>query len=328
MVNKEIIVSDIQKSLNNSVCEDAGIIPVSIEVGIIEIGAMNPDLVIIRHNEDNSAEKISNLLECPVINAGEGVNEHPTQALLDAFTILSHKKTLKDLTVSICGDLEHSRVARSNYYLLTKMGSSVRFVYPKYFEPSDLNKYKVETFNDLNKGIESLAKARKVNLKDLVDKTNKNPANKNLGVKKIDTDTDVKTEEVISEVKDKKGKGSGSKDACYHKVKSRYSVWPSAYASGALVKCRKVGAANWGNSKKEEFEIEAVDGKFMPSNPKFRGAGNIKNYDPKEPNGPASNNLINTFTQTGRKFGDYVSDKIEKSIDTALKYLSKPMPCP
>lgn len=117
------------------------------------IGAMNPDLVIIRHNEDNSAEKISNLLDCPVINAGEGVNEHPTQALLDAFTILSHKKTLKDLTVSICGDLEHSRVARSNYYLLTKMGSSVRFVYPKYFEPSDLNKYKVETFNDLNKGI-------------------------------------------------------------------------------------------------------------------------------------------------------------------------------
>ena len=56
----------------------------------------------------------------------------------------------------------------------------------------------------------------------------------------------------ISEAKDKKGKGSGSKDACYHKVKSRYSVWPSAYASGALVKCRKVGAANWGNSTKKE----------------------------------------------------------------------------
>ena len=64
----------------------------------------------------------------------------------------------------------------------------------------------------------------------------------------------MKKEEVVAEAKDKKGKGSGSKDACYHKVKSRYSVWPSAYASGALVKCRKVGAANWGNSsKKEEF---------------------------------------------------------------------------
>ena len=61
----------------------------------------------------------------------------------------------------------------------------------------------------------------------------------------------------LTEVKDKKGKGSGTKDACYHKVKSRYSVWPSAYASGALVKCRKVGAANWGNSRKEEVEYEA-----------------------------------------------------------------------
>jgi len=59
-------------------------------------------------------------------------------------------------------------------------------------------------------------------------------------------------EETFNEAEDKKGKGSGSKDACYHKVKSRYSVWPSAYASGALVKCRKVGAANWGNSTKKE----------------------------------------------------------------------------
>ena len=117
------------------------------------IGAMSPDLVVIRHGEDNSAEEISKLLECPVVNAGEGINEHPTQALLDAFTILDHKKTLKDLIVSICGDLEHSRVARSNYYLLTKMGSKVRFVYPKYFEPKDLQKYKVETFNNLLDGI-------------------------------------------------------------------------------------------------------------------------------------------------------------------------------
>ena len=64
----------------------------------------------------------------------------------------------------------------------------------------------------------------------------------------------------MTEVKDRKGKGSGTKDACYHKVKSRYSVWPSAYASGALVKCRKVGAANWGNSsKKEEVEVSGVN---------------------------------------------------------------------
>jgi hypothetical protein len=69
----------------------------------------------------------------------------------------------------------------------------------------------------------------------------------------VKTDRKVRKEEVeITEAKDKKGKGSGTKDACYHKVKSRYSVWPSAYASGALVKCRKVGAANWGN-KSEEY---------------------------------------------------------------------------
>ena len=66
-------------------------------------------------------------------------------------------------------------------------------------------------------------------------------------------ENEEKNAEVFSEAKDKKGKGSGTKDACYHKVKSRYSVWPSAYASGALVKCRKVGAANWGNSRKESF---------------------------------------------------------------------------
>jgi hypothetical protein len=66
-----------------------------------------------------------------------------------------------------------------------------------------------------------------------------------------------------AKAKDKKGKGSGSKDACYHKVKSRYSVWPSAYGSGALVKCREVGAANWGNSKKEEFEGNKSYNDFM-----------------------------------------------------------------
>ena len=72
---------------------------------------------------------------------------------------------------------------------------------------------------------------------------------------KTDSPRKMKKEELeLIQEKDKKGKGSGTKDACYHKVKSRYSVWPSAYASGALVKCRKVGAANWGNStKKEEF---------------------------------------------------------------------------
>ena len=71
----------------------------------------------------------------------------------------------------------------------------------------------------------------------------------------VKTDRKTRKEEMeVAEAKDKKGKGSGTKDACYHKVKSRYSVWPSAYASGALVKCRKVGAANWGN-KSESYEF-------------------------------------------------------------------------
>ena len=75
----------------------------------------------------------------------------------------------------------------------------------------------------------------------------------------IDPKKKMKEAMEVNEAKDKKGKGSGTKDACYHKVKSRYSVWPSAYASGALVKCRKVGAANWGNStKKEETEINPI----------------------------------------------------------------------
>ena len=77
----------------------------------------------------------------------------------------------------------------------------------------------------------------------------------------VENNVEVGDEIVLGEAKDKKGKGSGTKDACYHKVKSRYSVWPSAYASGALVKCRKVGAANWGNStKKEEYNLEEKKG--------------------------------------------------------------------
>jgi len=117
------------------------------------LGAMNPDLVVIRHGIDNATKQISEILSCPVINAGEGINEHPTQALLDAYTIINNERNLENITVAICGDLEHSRVARSNYYLLKKMKSNVRFVYPEFFKPKDLDKYDVETFTNLEKGI-------------------------------------------------------------------------------------------------------------------------------------------------------------------------------
>ena len=102
----------------------------------------------------------------------------------------------------------------------------------------------------------------KKHLKDKVDecwKTHKKVGMKKKGGKMV-PDCRPKNEEVVLEA-DKKEKGSGSKDACYHKVKARYSVWPSAYASGALVKCRRKGAANWGNSKKEEVEYATEEKK-------------------------------------------------------------------
>ena len=117
------------------------------------LGAMNPDLVVIRHVIDDSSKQIAEIVNCPVINAGEGINEHPTQALLDAYTIINNKRSLENMTVAICGDLEHSRVARSNYYLLKKMKSNVRFVFPEFFKPKDLDKYDVKTFTNLEKGI-------------------------------------------------------------------------------------------------------------------------------------------------------------------------------
>ena len=123
----------------------------------------------------------------------------------------------------------------------------------------------------------------------------------------IENNVEVGDEIVLGEAKDKKGKGSGSKDACYHKVKSRYSVWPSAYASGALVKCRKVGAANWGNSRKEEVEYEVNE---MKSNPDFVGVGANKKYKESD-SGTTSYGHINS-TKTGFTKGGAYSSKFGK----------------
>ena len=118
------------------------------------LNAMNPDLVIVRHATAGSINEISSKIKCPVISAGEGSIEHPTQALLDAFTMQDKGKNFKDLIVSICGDVEHSRVAKSNYYLLKKMDAKIRFVTPKYFKPKNIESFDVEYFDDLEKGIE------------------------------------------------------------------------------------------------------------------------------------------------------------------------------
>ena len=119
------------------------------------LNSMNPDLVIIRHSISGAINEISSRLKCPIISAGEGSIEHPAQALLDAFTIQDKGKNFKDIVVSICGDIEHSRVARSNYYLLKKMGAKIRFVAPEYFMPKNIQDFDVEYFDNLEKGIDA-----------------------------------------------------------------------------------------------------------------------------------------------------------------------------
>jgi aspartate carbamoyltransferase catalytic subunit len=93
-------------------------------------------------------------MKASVINAGDGKHEHPTQALLDAFTIRRHKKNLQGLTVAICGDVSHSRVARSNVHLLTKLGAKVRIVAPSYFMPPNYGNLGVESFDNMKDGLQ------------------------------------------------------------------------------------------------------------------------------------------------------------------------------
>ncbi len=94
------------------------------------INAMNPDFVAIRHNASGIASLLKKYISASLINAGDGTNEHPSQALLDSFVIKQHKKNLKNLKIVICGDVLHSRVARSNIKLLKKFGAEIRVVTP------------------------------------------------------------------------------------------------------------------------------------------------------------------------------------------------------
>ncbi len=106
----------------------------------MNLQAMSPDLVVIRHAYPGSPHMLARRLEAGVINAGDGAHEHPTQALLDAFTIRRHKGGLSGLKVAIIGDIEHSRVVRSNIHLLTKMGSEVTVAGPRTMMPVGLDK--------------------------------------------------------------------------------------------------------------------------------------------------------------------------------------------
>jgi aspartate carbamoyltransferase catalytic subunit len=120
---------------------------------VSNLDAMEIDALVIRHSEDGVPQFIAPHLRASVINAGDGKHEHPTQALLDAFTMLKHKKSLKGLVVAICGDIQHSRVARSNIHLLNKFGATVRLIAPSYFMPQDLNKLGVETADNMKDGL-------------------------------------------------------------------------------------------------------------------------------------------------------------------------------
>ncbi|MCE3255886.1 MAG: pyrB [Rickettsiaceae bacterium] len=122
------------------------------------INAMNPDFVAIRHNASGIVAMLANHIDSAVINGGDGTNEHPSQALLDAFTILQNKGKIKDLEIAICGDVLHSRVARSNIILLSRLGAKIRLIMPptllvKDFENWVGKKWGIKTYQNLQEGI-------------------------------------------------------------------------------------------------------------------------------------------------------------------------------
>jgi len=118
------------------------------------IAAMLPDLMVVRYNTNFEADAVIRELPCPIINGGIGTAEHPTQALLDAFTILENRKQIKGEKVLIVGDIAHSRVANSNLMLLRRLGAEVAYCSPPQFEPKGDNWKGVRNFGDLNAGME------------------------------------------------------------------------------------------------------------------------------------------------------------------------------
>ncbi|WP_245418150.1 aspartate carbamoyltransferase catalytic subunit [Cohaesibacter haloalkalitolerans] len=118
------------------------------------LNAMHPDILVVRHNAAGAPQLLARKVGCSVINAGDGAHEHPTQALLDALTIRRHKGTLEGLVVAICGDILHSRVARSNILLLTAMGAEVRLVAPSTLLPDSVEAMGVKCFRDMRKGLD------------------------------------------------------------------------------------------------------------------------------------------------------------------------------
>ena len=106
----------------------------------LNLEAMHPDIMIVRHALSGAAEMISQFIECPIINAGDGYHEHPTQALLDLYTIRESKRNLEGLNVVIVGDIAHSRVVRSNIYAMKTMGMNVKLIGPPTMIPLEIEK--------------------------------------------------------------------------------------------------------------------------------------------------------------------------------------------
>jgi aspartate carbamoyltransferase catalytic subunit len=117
------------------------------------LNAMHPDLLVVRHPASGAVNLLASKVNCAVLNAGDGRHEHPTQALLDALTIRRRKGRVSGLTVAICGDIAHSRVARSNILLLGRMDNRVRVIAPPTLLPAGVERMGVEAFQDLRAGV-------------------------------------------------------------------------------------------------------------------------------------------------------------------------------
>jgi aspartate carbamoyltransferase catalytic subunit len=119
----------------------------------VTLNAMHPDLIVMRHHASGSVELLAQKVDCSVINAGDGQHEHPTQALLDALTIRRRKGDIGGLTIAICGDILHSRVARSDIMLFGALGARVRVVAPSTLLPPGIERFGVEVFRDMREGL-------------------------------------------------------------------------------------------------------------------------------------------------------------------------------
>jgi aspartate carbamoyltransferase catalytic subunit len=120
----------------------------------MNLNAMGPDIIVVRHPNSGAVQLLSEKVNCPVINAGDGRHEHPTQALLDALTIRRRKGRLHRLIIAICGDIAHSRVARSNIILLGKLQNRIRLVGPSTLIPNNFKELGLEIYNNMKFGLE------------------------------------------------------------------------------------------------------------------------------------------------------------------------------